>query len=69
MVKIIHMSIILIYPVDGNKVDIPMKLKYTFYTIRSLSKDLSDYVVRTSRMVVLTFITKSMKVSAKLMER
>ena len=70
MVKIIQMSIILIYPVDGNKVDIPMKLKYTFCTIkRTLRKDLSDYVVRTSRMVVLTFITRSMKVSAKLMER
>ena len=63
------MSIILIYPVDGNKVDIPIKLKYTFCTIRRLRKELSDYVVRTSRMVVLTFITRSMKVSAKLMER
>ena len=27
MVKIIQMSIILMYPVDGNSVDIPMKLK------------------------------------------
>ena len=61
MVNIIQISIILMYPVIGKELEIPMKLCFYFSNGNNLSKvqNLTYYVVNTKRRVAFTSITIS----------